>query len=260
VDAILEINILFKEDKYKEALVLVRLKSPKSNVAVTMEIMVNYKQNLHYSEHFQTPSSRIEEFSIGSEFDLKELVFRNFLNLLTTEHRPIARLKIKEGKSKVKLQVCWVSPYGRLAFISNLLINETTFSTVESLSLDIPGPLTPGVWRAIVVHDGSLYAEEKFLVVPSLLKYDSVQEMEEKENYKLITDAYIERYLENSPAPELIENDEDLYSAMGKYFNLVDSCGSLNCLKHCSETSWSSKFPDPKSQITGVDPVTNEIY
>jgi len=256
VDIILEINALFQENEYKGSLVLVRLKSPKSSVAVTLEIMIKCKQNLQMTHEGEELSSRIEEFSIGSDFDLKELVFRNFLNLLTSQHKPVARIKIKEGKSSAKLQLAWISPTGSLAHISRLQINETTSTSVESLALDLTLPITPGVWRVVVIYDGVLHSEEEFLVVPNPLKFGPIKDLQ---NPGLL-DSKIEKLLDKSRSLEKIEDTEDLEAALNKYFELLDSCGSLTCLKDCRITSWSSKFPDPKSQISGIDSVTREIY
>merc|ERR1712192_246855 len=212
-------------------------------------------QNLHIASQI----SRFTGITVGTEFDPKELMFRNYLGLINQDRKPAAKITFSAGEQKEVFTIGWIDPSGRLVAKNKLQVNDT--DGIDSVSPVLHNPLPLGHWTVLVAlthpHNGapSLIAKEKFLVVPSSSK------VQEAKPQPIIQDASLEQFitLEERSRPTVKTFDKSI-EALHKFFSFPASCRVdssqpkplCSSLPLCKNTPWSSRFPDPKSSILGV--------
>ena len=103
-------------------------------------------------------------------------------------------------------------------------------------------------------------AKEKFLVNPSEdVDQDSI------ESNIIITDSELEQYVKeekNHHINDKIHNHKEAAKHVSNFYEILDRCSKeeiIDRISKCSETVWSSLYPDPKSQILGVDSQTGKL-
>lgn len=239
-------------NKYQGTLLYIKAEHPENKEAVNIEIKVKHKQRLERTE--EQEKSRLTNMAVGTEFDLKELIFRNFLNLIRQDSKPALQLEISSGKTKEQIRFGWFSPQKVLVATSTFQINDTKVDTVESVEPSLQVPLAPGVWTVVAVSGLDLLFREQFLVVPQLGNLPEAKET------VALTDSSLEKFLPRDPEHRNVINSfRESVPFILEYFEVLDRCGDISCLSSCETTSWSSRYPDSKSEIKGVDPVTGEI-
>ena len=118
-----------------------------------------------------------------------------------------------------------------------------------------------GIWTVVGVSKGHLAAKEQFLVNPS--------EDVDKENVAsniIMTDDELEQYVQeekNHHINHKIHNKKEAAKEMNHFYEVLDRCSKeekiIDQIAKCSQTVWSSLYPDPKSQILGVEPQTGKL-
>lgn len=196
-------------------------------------------------------------------------------------------VQVWEGGEKVEITLLVIDPLGYIPFDTDIIIPQGNDNTVVT-KVDIPKPMMPGRWKVKVVYDNTVMAEAAFIIIPEVYHqrlYSGVQPI----------DFNVDRYIQIMESRKASEDNEhySLFTADDKFYktsadlltvlskaqshlldwidNLVlDSwtpigacsvdyktdCGAITL---CSETSWSSFSPDPKSEIGAVDPRTGKI-
>ena len=152
------------------------------------------------------------------------------------------------GQKGPSLKFGWFDPHLNLLATNNLNLNET--SGVESVVPKLTYPLRPGVWTAVGMKQNELFYKEKFLILPNDEEAPSYQ-------HTVIKDPSLERFV--GPA-DRIEGDPT--SLISQFFLVEEKCAVddvVSSLPSCHLTSWSSFFPDRKSQILGINPETGFI-
>ena len=216
------------------------------NQKTSVELKISYRAKI---ELFKEIEPRLESLSVGASFDPKELIFRNYLNLLTSDSKIAVKVQFSEGKKGQLLKFGWFDPRLKLVESNLFPLNET--AGVESVAPKLTSPLMPGLWTVIGVLADQLLYRETFLVLPTGEKKQSHKQTAIKE------DPVLEKYLD--PAARL---EGDPVSLIGRFFTVEDHCGVdplIFPLPSCHQTPWSSFFPDRKSEILGIDPETGEI-
>lgn len=102
-------------------------------------------------------------FQVGTEWDAKERLFRNFGCLLGPMDEPVGMQKWAKGPN-VTVTVVWVDPVNIIAATYDILIESTAEFTHYKPPLNLP--LRPGVWTVKILHHWLPVAESKFLVAP----------------------------------------------------------------------------------------------
>ena len=76
-------------------------------------MLCRYEQKLHIAN---SHSSRFTGLTVGTDFDPKELIFRNYLGLISQESKIAARITFSEGEKDDKevYTIGWLDPSGRL--------------------------------------------------------------------------------------------------------------------------------------------------
>ena len=86
-------------------------------VAELIDDLRRYKQKLHVASQ----KSRFTGLTVGTEFDPKELMFRNYLGVIGQESKPAARIMFSAGEKEV-FTVGWIDPSGRLVAKNKLQV------------------------------------------------------------------------------------------------------------------------------------------
>ena len=99
--------------------------------------------------------------------------------------------------------------------------------------------------------------KERFLITP---REDIKEEIQE--NFA-ITDSIFKAIMNSPEEYKMKIYQSESVENMKTFFKVLDRCSDntkvVPTLPKCSKTSWSSIYPDPKSTINGVDPVTGII-
>ena len=192
------------------------------------------------------------------KFDPKELIFRNYLNLINQRSKPVLKVAFFEGKTEI-VKFGWFDPNFDLVSTSQIQFNET--SGKDSVGPALNNPLMAGIWTVVGVSKGHMVAKEQFLVNPS----EDVDKDIVASNIA-ITDAELEQYVQeekNSYVDNKIHNEKEAAEYLNNFYEVLARCGKeeeiIGQIGKCSETVWSSHYPDPKSQILGVDFQTGKL-
>ena len=84
-------------------------------------MLCRYEQKLHIAN---SHSSRFTGLTVGTDFDPKELMFRNYLGLISQESKIAARITFSEGEKDDKevYTIGWLDPNGRLVAKNKLQV------------------------------------------------------------------------------------------------------------------------------------------
>nr|AAH73559.1 MGC82842 protein [Xenopus laevis] len=214
---------------------------------------------------------RLQFSEVGTEWDAKERIFRNFGGLMGPMDEPIAMQKWGKGPN-ITVTVVWIDPINVIAATYDILIESTAEFTHYKPPLNLP--LRPGVWTIRILHHWVPVAETKFLVTP--LVFSNRQPIKQEELAKFHggppKNAYMEQSFQglnpvlNIPintvqveearknAALLGANLENLVDNLtSSMWSAVDICttGPSSCpvMQSCAQTAWSSLSPDPKSEL-----------
>lgn len=100
---------------------------------------------------------------IGTDWDAKERIFRNFGNLMGPMDEPVGMQKWGKG-SNVTVTVVWIDPTNVIAATYDILIDASAEFTHYRPPLN--RPLRPGMWTVRVLHHWTPVAETRFLITP----------------------------------------------------------------------------------------------
>ncbi|XP_049760345.1 xylosyltransferase 1 [Elephas maximus indicus] len=219
---------------------------------------------------------RLQFSEVGTDWDAKERLFRNFGGLLGPMDEPVGMQRWGKGPN-VTVTVIWVDPVNIIAATYDILIESTAEFTHYKPPLNLP--LRPGVWTIKILHHWVPVAETKFLVAP--LTFSNRQPIKSEEALKLhngpLHGAYMEQNFQSlNPVLSLPINPAQveqarrhaastgavlegwLDSLVGSMWTAMDICstGPTACpvMQACSQTAWSSFSPDPKSELGAVKP------
>ncbi|XP_065267607.1 xylosyltransferase 1 [Emys orbicularis] len=219
---------------------------------------------------------RLQFSEIGTDWDAKERIFRNFGGLIGPMDEPVGMQKWGKGPN-VTVTVIWVDPINVIAATYDILIESSAEFTHYKPPLNLP--LRPGVWTIKILHRWVPVAETKFLVTP--LTFSNRQPIKQEESMKLHSgppkNAYMEQSFQglnpvlNIPIKAAqvdqakknaalvgtkLENWVD--TLVSSIWSAVDVCstGPTSCpvMQACSQTAWSSLSPDPKSELGPIKP------
>ncbi|XP_070811439.1 LOW QUALITY PROTEIN: xylosyltransferase 1 [Pituophis catenifer annectens] len=219
---------------------------------------------------------RLQFLEVGTDWDAKERIFRNFGGFLSPTDEPVGMQKWAKGPN-VTVTVIWVDPVNVIAATYDILIESSAEFTHYKPPLNLP--LRPGVWTIKILHHWVPVAETKFLVSP--LTFLNKQAIRQEETTKLHGGPPKNSYMEQSfqglnpvlnipvstgQLEQLKKNamltgtklESWVDSLVGSVWSAVDICttGPTSCpvMQACSQTSWSSLSPDPKSELGPVRP------
>lgn len=269
------VHLYFLADRFQGFLI----KHHATNLAVSkLETLETWVMPKKVFKIASPPSDfgRLQFSEVGTDWDAKERLFRNFGGLLGPMDEPVGMQKWGKGPN-VTVTVIWVDPVNIIAATYDILIESTAEFTHYKPPLNLP--LRPGVWTVKILHHWVPVAETKFLVAP--LTFSNRQPIKPEETLKLHNGPPRSAYMEQSfqslnpvlslpISPAQVEQagrnaaatgtalESWLDSLVGGMWTAMDICttGPSACpvMQTCSQTAWSSFSPDPKSELGAVKP------
>lgn len=190
--------------------------------------------------------ARLVHLSAGTDFDLKEQIFRNFIRLFTTQSGPKLRGRavFAGGKTNETYHFSWLDPTNKLMAVNHVHVDvHPLIAELDPGREDgkiLTGNLVPGVWRLVATHTGAVVYTHRFLVLPQV------------DNGKYSTKA--SEINKDLDASNTLEDDEEenesvntvleswLEKYVSEFYQVSEYCAvkceeNINC---CSNTSWSS--------------------
>ncbi|XP_055990709.1 xylosyltransferase 1 [Sorex fumeus] len=269
------VHLYFLADRFQGFLI----KHHATNLAVSkLETLETWVMPKKVFKIASPPSDfgRLQFSEVGTDWDAKERLFRNFGGLLGPLDEPVGMQKWGKGPN-VTVTVVWVDPVNVIAATYDILIESTAEFTHYKPPLNTP--LRPGVWTVKILHHWVPVAETRFLVAP--LTFSNRQPIKPEEALRLHggppRSAYMEQSFQSlNPVlslplvPAQLEQarrnaaaggaglERWLDSLVGSMWTAMDVCatGPTACpvMQACSQTAWSSFSPDPKSELGPVKP------
>ncbi|KAM9792765.1 xylosyltransferase 1 [Neosynchiropus ocellatus] len=264
------VHLYFQADQFQGYLVKHHATNLATSKLETMETWVAPKKNFKLTSPPTSSFSRLQYAEIGTEWDAKERMFRNFGGLMGPMEETVGMQKWAKGPN-VTVTVVWIDPTNVIAATYDILIDASAEFTHYRPPLN--QPLRPGVWSVRILHHWSPVAEMRFLITP--LAYNKRQPIRQEDTLKLhngpakngymeqsfhglnpvlnipVSLGYVEQAKRNAAltGPEL---EHWIDSLMGEMWEAADVCtvGSTACpvMQACPKNPWSSLSPDPKSQ------------
>ncbi|KAK2893402.1 xylosyltransferase 1-like [Channa argus] len=219
------------------------------------------------------PTNRLQHIQIGTDWDPKERLFRNWGGLLGPEDDPVAVQRWSRGQSNLTATVVWIDPTNVIAATYDILVDASAEVTHYRPPLTLP--LRPGVWTLRVLHHWSPLGQTSFIVAP--LEFHRQKPIQQVDALRLHGGPARNSYMEQSfhglnpvlqlpvslVAVEEAEANAGLTGAslhrwldrlLEGYWSASDVCsiGPSACpvMQRCRLTAWSSASPDPKSELT----------
>uniref|UniRef100_A0A3P8TW73 Xylosyltransferase 1 n=1 Tax=Amphiprion percula TaxID=161767 RepID=A0A3P8TW73_AMPPE len=265
------VHLYFQADQFQGYLVKHHATNLATSKLETMETWVAPKKNFKLTTPPTSTFSRLQFAEIGTEWDAKERMFRNFGGLMGPMDETVGMQKWTKGPN-VTVTVVWIDPTNVIAATYDILIDAGAEYTHYRPPLN--QPLRPGVWSVRILHHWSPVAEMRFLIAP--LAYNKHQPIRQEDTLKFhngpaknsymeqsfhglnpvlnipVSLGYVEQAKRNAAltGPEL---ERWLDSLVGELWEAADICavGPTACpvMQACSKNPWSSLSPDPKSQL-----------
>ncbi|KAL0198574.1 hypothetical protein M9458_007114, partial [Cirrhinus mrigala] len=214
---------------------------------------------------------------VGTEWDPKERIFRNFGGVMGPLDEPVAVQKWARGPN-LTATIVWIDPAHIVAASYDISIDvEAEFTQYKP---PLQRPLRPGVWTVRVLRLWERVAEARFLVMPLAFKG---REPLRAEDHGWVHggppgNVYLEQsfqqlanVLKLPPSEPALQEAQKKTTLVGKpleawvdssvraFWVTGDLCSeqtsSCPTIGLCTKTSWSSLSPDPKSEL---GPVKND--
>ncbi|XP_039631848.1 xylosyltransferase 1 [Polypterus senegalus] len=264
------VHLYFLSDHFQGYLVRHQATNLATSKQETLETWVMPKKVFKIAN---PPSSlgRLQFVEIGTEWDAKERLFRNFGSLIGPMDEPVGMQKWGKG-ANVTVTVVWVDPTNVIAATYDILIESNAEFTHYRPPLNLP--LRPGVWTIKVLHHWNPVAETRFLVTP--LAFNNRKPILQEDALKLHNGPAKNSYMDQSfhglnPVLHIPvhlgqveaakrnagltgkELERWVDSLVASLWSAMDVCaaGPTGCpvMQACGKTVWSSFSPDPKSEL-----------
>lgn len=214
---------------------------------------------------------------VGTDFDPKELIFRNYGRLVGPYSNLALRHVWGPGPIAFVISVSWIDPANVIAASYDVNVPKATF--IGSHKPQLKTPLRPGVWQVKLMYKYEVVAETSFLVVPlTIYRGRLISSSEAFLSHNGPDGLYAGKdFAEFKDVLQVNSSEEALKVAKSngrKFGKALDDwvdklttefwgyqtlCAMEDITKICPEvdlckdTTWSSRSPDPKSEIRGLN-------
>lgn len=208
------------------------------------------------------PLSLSPSLQVGSEWDGKESIFRNYGGILGVHDTPVAAVRLVVGKLG-HIAYIWENPIGMTVERHNTKLEPS--SVINTKKLNIERPLMPGVWKVRLEINSKVYITHEFLVTPlfydgTVPLWDPVSVNARKMNHSNTELSMSDGYREWSH--NVVKTGSDLLNwidqLVSRFWAVQAVCtlGVSSCknLPSCEDSRWSTSYPDPKSELGPVQP------
>ena len=200
---------------------------------------------------------------MGSDWDGKESIFRNYGGILGAWDNPVAAVRLNAGRAG-EVTIVWEDPTGARVSSQSIKVEAGWFVTFHKPKLE--RPIRPGVWKSRVeLTDGTPIMETKFLVAP--LTHDHMNAMEDpasvnaaRDSDAVSADSSLTKLQEwRKNVQKTGEDLEDwLDELVSEFWKIQSVCRTdasrdgCSYITDCASTDWSTFSPDPKSELGEV--------
>ncbi|KAK2894036.1 hypothetical protein Q8A73_016520 [Channa argus] len=264
------VHLYFYDDRFQGYLVRQEAQPVGSKVKETIEVWAMPQATLVLDTKLKE-FERLKNLEIGTEWDPKERIFRNFGGVIGPLDEPLAVQKWARGPN-LTATIVWIDP--ALVVAASYDITVDVDAEYTQYKPPLQRPLRPGIWTVRVLKQWQRVAEVRFLVMP--LTFKDKEPLRKEEASSIHAGPSGNLYLEQSfqqlsgvlkmPPPELAMQEAQrnaqlvgkaleawVDSSVGTFWVTGDLCAkqtsSCPTLGRCSKTSWSSLSPDPKSEL-----------
>ncbi|KAM9393716.1 xylosyltransferase 2 [Pholidichthys leucotaenia] len=267
------VHLYFYDDRFQGYLVQQEVQAVGSKVKETLEMWAVPQATLVLETNLKE-FERLKNLEIGTEWDPKERIFRNFGGVIGPLDEPLAIQKWARGPN-LTATIVWIDPALVVAASYDITVDlEAEYTHYKP---PLQHPLRPGTWTVRVLKQWERVAEVRFLVMP--LTFNNKEPLRKEEDSWLHAGPSGNLYLEQSfqqlssvlklppqePAMLVAQRNAQLVgqpletwvdSVVGAFWVIGDLCAaqtsSCPALGLCSKTVWSSLSPDPKSELGPV--------
>ncbi|XP_067937140.1 xylosyltransferase oxt-like [Watersipora subatra] len=228
--------------------------------------------------------ARITDMKVGSVFDIKERIFRDYGQMLSSNTDNLTVIQVWQGGLGINVTLLLTDPLGRIAYLHNVTVPQGMDNIIVT-KVHLVKPMLPGQWHAKLVYQNVFVAKTSYLVLPELyskrllppkfsVSYDyspySVPISNELLSFynEIISDGEEAMYT-TSQHQSLLEGSmsslmawcDKIVSDFWKPNSVCSIKPPAECeiIPLCNETSWSSFSPDPKSELGEINPRTGKI-
>uniref|UniRef100_A0A670JCG6 Xylosyltransferase 2 n=1 Tax=Podarcis muralis TaxID=64176 RepID=A0A670JCG6_PODMU len=269
------VHLYFYDDHFQGYLVTQEVQNPATQQVESLEMWVMPRGTLKLAGRSRQ-ANRLQNLEVGTEWDPKERIFRNFGGLIGPFDEPVAMQKWARGPN-LTATVVWIDPTYVIATSYDIAVDAEAEFTQYKPPLN--RPLRPGVWTIRLLQFWEPLGESQFLVVPQT--FNRKQPLRKDDGKWLHAGPPRNEYMEQNfqglagilSLPRLdetgrashrhtqligkaLENWTD--SSIGSFWSVAALCvaspSSCSTLELCSKTSWSSLSPDPKSELGAIKP------
>ncbi|NP_001008667.1 xylosyltransferase 2 [Bos taurus] len=270
------VHLYFYDDHFQGYLVTQAVQSSAQGPAETLEMWLMPQGSLKLLGHSDQASrlQSLEVGQVGTEWDPKERLFRNFGGLLGPLDEPVAMQRWARGPN-LTVTVVWIDPTYVVATSYDIVVDAET--EVTQYKPPLSRPLRPGAWTVRLLQFWEPLGETRFLVLP--LTFNRKLPLRKGKFSQMIAGPPHNEYMEQSfqglsgilnlPQLEPAEEAARLHAELtgpaleawtdgeqSSFWSVAGVCavGPSACpsLELCRLTSWSSLSPDPKSELGPV--------
>ncbi|XP_052788050.1 xylosyltransferase oxt-like isoform X2 [Mya arenaria] len=270
---ILESHILNVADSFYRYLIKFNTSLPGLAEPVSVESQFSYRQHYLVLDPLG-PIGRLITLEVGSDFDPKEQIFRNYPKFLGPESDVRLRHVWRYGSDFI-IGVAWVDPTGEVASYQDVTVGKE--SLIDAQNPKLKSPLRPGVWKVKILYRLKVCAEVQFLILPfsiykgKPLTRELVSQLhngppEGKYGLNNYSDISETLGLNSSKAIQRLSvingqrvgNDLEAWidQLTMEFWSVQDACATVSVdnicapMEKCKDMAWSSFSPDPKSDIS----------
>lgn len=275
---LLENTAYFRENRFAGILILAENKKESSDVSVIddharrVEALIFMRHNFSISRLW---SGKIRSLSVSTDYDQKEQMFRNLMGSMGPYATPVLAYEFDAGITiPQNISILWIDPYGRLADVNYLLLEEMIL--VGHVKPQLNEQLAVGTWRLLLVVETQLIAKLKFLVIPlsywktKRINLDKAKEIidgpstyhiteEMNKNWSKVVKSTMTNELITHSQNRIGENLDDwLDRLVYEHYEVDEICDADDeirselKLQKCLDTPWSSLSPDSKADTRNL--------
>lgn len=259
-----EVSVLRISEQFKGVVVSIRdalaAASDSPRDAPEFEIFFSPVSHLARGNSTSSLARRVSSLEVGSNWDGKESIFRNYPGVLGAWDEPVAAVRIFAGQQE-HVSLTWTDPVGVKLTPNAIKLEAGWFVSYQKPKLELP--IRPGVWSVeLKALDATVIMERKFLVVP--LAYDKKEPLEvppqtnarRADVLRPGVDAkkfmmWKAKVLSKGSALEAWVDE-----LVGEFWKVEGACRTVavgdecsSWLPACASTPWSTHYPDPKSDV-----------
>ncbi|XP_076844795.1 xylosyltransferase 2 isoform X2 [Brachyhypopomus gauderio] len=267
------VHLYFYDDRFQGYLVRQEVQSVKSGGRETLEVWAVPQATLQLEGNLRE-FERLKNLEVGTDWDPKERIFRNFGSVMGPLDEPVAAQKWARGPN-LTATVVWIDPARVVAASYDISVDvEAEFTQYKP---PLQRPLRPGVWTVRVLRLWEQVAETRFLVMPLAFKGRQPLRKDDHgwlhagppgnqyldQGFQQLAQVLklppMERHLEEAQKKaSLVGKDLETWldSLVGAFWVTGDVCSTQTSqcptIATCAQSSWSSLSPDPKSELGPV--------